>query len=287
MERMKQTDPRPAALAGMWYSAEPEQLRREVEHFLQDAPPPVFTGEIVGLFAPHAGHHYSGPVAGHAFRAIQGNSYETIAVVSPFHRGYFHPLLTSSHDSYSTPLGDVPVDTGSQARLSDWLQKHSEENLIAISQDQEHAIEIELPFLQIAVSGPFELLPVMISDTRPETAKDLGQALAAVLQNKQALLVASTDLSHFYPEPVANRLDQAMLEAIASFDPKQVIAVQRSGKGQACGVLPVLAVMSAAQALGANQAHVFHYATSGATSGDYARVVGYGAGGFTRQPQPG
>lgn len=279
---MNRTDTRTSALAGMWYSADPEELRSEVESYIQTAELPEFSGEVLALFAPHAGHRYSGPVAGYAFRAIQDHSYKTIAVVCPFHRGHSSPLLTTSHDAYSTPLGEVPVDCDSLARLNDWLSRTAEEGLTPIRQDREHAIEIELPFLQVALEDGFELLPIMISDSHPETAFQLGAALASVLKGKQSLLLASTDLSHFYPEEVANQLDQSMLDAIASFDPKRVIEVQQSGRGQACGVLPLLAVMSAARGLGATEAHIFHYATSGTTSGDYSRVVGYGAGAFTR-----
>lgn len=279
---MNRTDARPSALAGTWYSADAEQLHSEVETYIQTAKLPEFSGEVVALFAPHAGHRYSGPVAGYAFRAIQGKSYQTIAVVSPFHRGHPSPLLTTRHDAYSTPLGEVQVDCDSLAKLNDRLSRTAEEGLTPIQYDREHAIEIELPFLQTAVEGSFELLPIMISDSFPETAHHLGTALAAVLKGKRALLLASTDLSHFYPEGLANQLDQAMLDAIASFDPQQVIEIQQSGRGQACGLLPLLAVMTAARALGASQAHIFHYATSGTTSGDYSRVVGYGAGAFTR-----
>jgi len=152
MDMMNQIDTRPAALAGTWYSANPQQLRLEVETYLQHADPPEIPGEIVALFAPHAGHRYSGPVAGYAFRSIQGNSYETIAVVSPYHRGYPERLLTSSHECYSTPLGEVAVDTGSLVKLNEQLQETAGEELALVRQDREHAIEIELPFLQVAVS---------------------------------------------------------------------------------------------------------------------------------------
>ena len=279
---MNSIDTRPAALAGTWYSANPQQLRSEVADYIQSAAVPEFSGEIVALIAPHAGHRYSGPVAGYAFRAIQGNSYDTVVVVSPYHRPHAQALLTSAHDSYETPLGQIPIDRRNQQALNQWLQKSGTETLQPIRRDSEHAIEIELPFLQAALDGPFRLLPMMIADALPETAFALGQALAATLQDQRSLLVASTDLSHFYPENKANQLDQAMLNAIASFEPNEVMKVHRSGKGQACGLLPVLTVMTAAKELGAAQAHIFHYATSGATSGDYSRVVGYGAGAFTR-----
>jgi len=279
---MDQTNTRPAALAGTWYQADPQQLQREIDQYIQAAPSPQFSGEVVALVAPHAGHRYSGPVAGYSFRAILGKQYETVAVVSPYHSGHREPLLTSSHESYSTPLGQIPVDLDSIAALNSWLGKEAGLELNLIWQDQEHAIEIELPFLQVALSGPFQLLPVMLAGHAPEAALTLGTGLAEVLQEKSALLIASTDLSHFYPEEKANRLDQAMLKAIASMDPRNVIEVQRSGKGQACGSMAVLAVMAAAKGLGASQGHIFHYATSGSTSGNFSRVVGYGAGAFTR-----
>ena len=282
---MDSIDTRPAALAGTWYSANPQQLRSEVVDYIQSAAVPQSSGEIVALVAPHAGHRYSGPVAGYAFRAIQGNRYDTIAVVSPYHRPHAQVLLTSAHDSYETPLGRISIDKQSQQALNQWLQKNGAETMEPIRRDSEHAIEIELPFLQAALDSPFQLLPVMIADALPETAYALGNALAATLKDQRALLIASTDLSHFYPEQKANQLDQAMLKAIASFDPNEVMKAHRSGKGQACGLLPVMAVMTAARALGATQAHIFHYATSGTTSGDYSRVVGYGAGAFTRPNQ--
>jgi AmmeMemoRadiSam system protein B len=282
MKSMDPIDTRPAALAGTWYSANPQQLRSEVADYIQSASVPEFSGEIVALIAPHAGHRYSGPVAGYAFRAIQGNRYETVAVVSPYHHPHAQALLTSAHDSYETPLGRIPIDKQNQQALNEWLQKSGAEMLQPIRRDNEHAIEIELPFLQAALDSPFQLLPVMIADASPQTAYTLGSALAATLKDQRTLLVASTDLSHFYPEQKANQLDQAMLNAIASFEPNEVVHVHQSGEGQACGLLPVLAVMTAARTLGATRAHIFHYATSGATSGDYSRVVGYGAGAFTR-----
>lgn len=279
---MDQLDSRPAALAGTWYSANPQHLRSEVTDYIQSAAIPEVPGEVVALVAPHAGHRYSGPVAGYAFRAILGQHYDTVAIVSPYHRPHQYALLTSAHDTYTTPMGSIPVDKVSQTMLSRQLQARGADLPEAIWRDTEHAIEIELPFLQAALDSPFQLLPVMVADAPPETAIALGAALAATLKDQKALLIASTDLSHFYPEQKANELDHAMLDAIASLDPGEVVRTYRSGKGQACGLLPVLAVMTAARALGATQAHIFHYATSGATSGDYSRVVGYGAGAFTR-----
>lgn len=275
------TSIRPAALAGTWYSADPGQLSREMEQYLSDATPPTSQNEVIALFAPHAGHRYSGPVAGYAFRAIQGNTYDTVAILSPYHRGHPSPLLTSAHDGYRTPLGEVPVDRTARENLDEQLTAACKETLLPLPQDQEHAIEIELPFLQVALAGEFNLLPIMFAGIDFDLAEEVGKALAAIFEGKNTLLVASTDLSHFYPEKMANQFDHTMLDAIASFDPAAVATVYNSRQGQACGLMPILAVMAAAKRLGATRVQILHYATSGATSGDYDRVVGYAAGIFT------
>jgi len=279
---MKQSGERPAQLAGTWYTSDRETLAREVSAFIQAAEVPAADREIVGLIAPHAGHRYSGSVAGYAFRTVQGRSFDTVVVVSPFHDGHRHPLLTTAHSCYQTPLGEIQIDQSNLNALNEELTARDQLGLLSVAYDREHAVEIQLPFLQAALSGEFKLLPLMLSGVQTAAAIDLGEALAEILVGSNSLLVASTDLSHFYSEEDANQLDQAMLEAIASFEPKEVIAVQRKGKGQACGLLAVICVMTAAKLLGADDCRILNYATSGAVSGDYSRVVGYGAGVITR-----
>jgi AmmeMemoRadiSam system protein B len=274
---MEQIGPRPAQLAGTWYTGSPEALKKEVQGYLHSAELPAAEGEVIALIAPHAGHRYSGPVAGYAYRAVEGRSYDCVAVLSPFHQGYHKPILTSGHSAYQTPLGEVSIDTERLAALEADLAEQQQRPPDYLAYDQEHAIEIQLPFLQLALHGDFKLLPIMLSGIQSEAAYQLGGALGRVLKNSRCLLIASTDLSHFYTEDQANRLDQAMLAAIASLDPHQVMEVQRSGKGQACGLLAVVAVLAAANALGAARCQILNYATSGAASGDYSRVVGYGA----------
>ncbi|MEN8241322.1 MAG: AmmeMemoRadiSam system protein B [Chloroflexota bacterium] len=279
---MKQSGARPAQLAGTWYTADQETLADEVSAFIEEAEVPAADREIVGLIAPHAGHRYSGPVAGYAYRTVQGGSYDTVVVVSPFHDGHRHPLLTTAHCCYQTPLGEVQVDQTRLKALGEELTERNQPGLLNVAYDREHAVEIQLPFLQTALSGEFKLLPLMLSGAQTAAAIDLGEALAEVLAGSSSLLVASTDLSHFYSEEDANQLDQAMLEAMTSFDPKEVIAVQRKGKGEACGLLAVICVITAAKLLGAADCRILNYATSGTVSGNYSRVVGYGAGVITK-----
>jgi AmmeMemoRadiSam system protein B len=252
-----------------------------VDAFLSHARLPELKGEVVALIAPHAGHIYSGRTAGYAFRAVMGRSYNRVAVISPLHRGlYSDPLLTTAHQAYQTPLGAVPVDRPALNALETALQQQSGLGLKAVSFDEEHSVEIELPFLQRALAGEFKLLPVMIHSQDPKVSAALGRALAQVIHSqpdKSTLLVASTDLSHFFTEEEAARLDNEMLRQIAAFSPEGVFEAEFSGKGSACGVAAVAAVLTAAKLLGGTRVEVLHHSTSGDVTGDHLQVVGYGA----------
>ena len=276
---------RPSPIAGRWYSGEASRLKQEIDQYIQQAVLPELDGEVVAIAAPHAGYIYSGATAGHAFRTVLGESFDLVAVVSPYHQ--FHPnaLLTTAHQAYQTPLGQITVSQEGIRKLDEFLQTNNGERLHPIAKDQEHSLEIELPFLQCALSGEFDLLPVMISGFEPGLAVTVGQGLADIFKGKRGLLVASTDLSHFHPEETANILDTTILDAIARFSTDEVILSHRSGKGQACGVMAVLAVMVTAKELGATHAKVLHYSTSGETSGDFGSVVGYGAVAFLKKDQ--
>jgi AmmeMemoRadiSam system protein B len=271
------SDVRPSPIAGQWYSGNPQALARSVDGFLSAAQLPELSGQVVALIAPHAGHVYSGPVAGYAFRAVLGLTYDLVAVVSPMHRYYPDQLLTSAHKAYGTPLGAVAIDAQAVHEVDEALKASLGFGLSAAANDSEHSLEIELPFLQRAVAGQFKLLPVMVRDPTPEVTRPLGLALAKALRGRSALLVASTDLSHFYTEQEATRLDTSMLDQIAAFSPEGVYAAENTGQGYACGLGAVMAVLWAARELGANQVKVVHHATSGAVTGDYSSVVGYGA----------
>ena len=275
-------DIRPSPIAGQWYPGDPAQLAASVDRYLQAAQLPPLPGEVVAVIAPHAGHVYSGAVAGHAFAAVRGRSPGLVAVISPMHQPYLQPLITSAHDAYQTPLGVIPIDRDALAALDAHLRDALGFGLSAVRGDREHSLEIELPFLQRALSGPFSLLPVMVRDTSPGTLQALGNALAQVAESRDTLLVASTDLSHFYPQNVAERLDAEMLRRIAAFDPLAVLQAEAQGAGFACGRGAVAAVLWAARALGADAVTVLAYATSGDVTGDYTQVVGYGAAAVTR-----
>ncbi|UCH60664.1 MAG: AmmeMemoRadiSam system protein B [Anaerolineales bacterium] len=276
-------DIRPSPIAGQWYPADPRRLAESVDEYIHAAGSINIEGEIIAVMSPHAGHRYSGPVAGYAFAALQGLKPELVAVVSPMHYQYHEPLLTSAHEAYSTPLGSLMVDRQALDALELQLQASLGFGLAPIKNDPEHSLEIELPFLQRALQSEYRLLPVMVRDVSPRVTRALGKALAKTLSGRQALLVASTDFSHFYPQNVARNLDGEMLRRVETFDPAGLLKAEEEGKGFACGRGALAAVMWAAQELGANRAQVLNYATSGDVSGDLSQVVGYAAAVFYQQ----
>ena len=270
------SDVRPSPIAGTWYSSSPERLSEQVDTYLREARLPDLQGEVIAVVAPHAGYRYSGRTAGHAFATVLGQERPLVAVVSPMHSPHPASLLTTAHQAYTTPLGSVPVHETALGALNDALSREGL-RLTPIANDQEHSLEIELPFLQRALAGGFSLLPVMVRSQSPGVARRLGQALANVLRGKSALLVASTDLSHFYPAAVAMQFDSEMLRRMQTFDPDLLFEAERAGEGFACGVGATAAVLWAAKALGADAVEVLHHSNSGDETGDYGSVVGYGA----------
>jgi len=270
-------DVRPSPIAGKWYEGNAKALARSIDGFLGDAKLPVLDGEVVGVIAPHAGHKYSGAVAGYAFAALRNKTPDLVAVIAPMHHPYFEPLLTTAHAAYHTPWGDMLVDKSVLTELNLALKAELGFGLVTVPNDPEHSLEIELPFLQRALKSNWKLLPVMVRAQDSRISEGLAKALAKVLRGRNFALVASTDLSHFYDQKTALAYDCAMLDAIESFDPESAFDLERGGKGFACGLGAFTAVMWACRELGADKVKVLRHATSGDVTGDYSSVVGYGA----------
>jgi MEMO1 family protein len=271
------SDLRPPALAGKWYPAQPELLAEKVDQYMYEASLPQPDGEVIAVIAPHAGHKYSGPVAGYAFAALRGLKLELVAVVAPMHHPYPQRLITSAHQAYATPLGVVEIDQQALAELDDDLAASLGSGLSRVREDPEHSLEIELPFLQRVLPAGFRLLPVMMRDQSLNTASQLGRSLARVLRGRRALLVASTDLSHFYPQETAAVLDGEVLRCLSTFNPIGLYEAEDKNTGYACGKGALAAVLWAAHDLGARRVEVLRYATSGDITGMYDQVVGYAA----------
>ena len=267
---------RPSPIAGTWYNANPEKLAKQIDGFIQLADAPSITRKIFGLVVPHAGHRYSGATAGVAYRAILGNSYPLVIILSPSHHYYPAQLLSSAHHFYATPLGNVPVHQEALIRLQKELRNVGIE-IKLVAEDEEHSIEIQLPFLQQALAGEFSILPLMMFDQGQETVLCLSQALLKVYDHFHPLVVASSDLSHFHPLRTANELDGNMLKMIADFSPEGVLQVEKDGSGSACGAGPIATALSLAKLAGASGVTVLQHSTSADVTGDSSSVVGYGS----------
>jgi AmmeMemoRadiSam system protein B len=278
-------DLRPSPIVGQWYPGNAGRLVSSVDAFLESADLPTLDGEIIAIIAPHAGHLYSGAVAGYAFAAVKGLAPEIVAVISPMHQPYLDGLLTCGHDGYQTPLGVIRINKDALEELDRYLRKGLGSGVKMVRNDREHSLEIELPFLQRALDGDFTLLPVMVRDQSQQTTRELGLSLAKVLENRKSLLVASTDLSHFYPQEIAYTYDMEFLKRIEDFDPEAVLRAEEEKKAFACGRGAVAAVLWAAQELGADEVRVLKYATSADVSHDYHQVVGYGAAVITKSKE--
>jgi AmmeMemoRadiSam system protein B len=267
---------RPSPIAGTWYNGNSKILAGQIDAFISRAELPKISGKVFGLLAPHAGHRYSGITAGHAYRSVQGSSYELVIILSPSHAYFPAELLTSAHRFYATPLGKIPIHQDALARLQQELKKAGS-NIERIEEDAEHSIEIQLPFLQRALKGEFSLLPVMMRSQSSDTVTQLAKALSPVIKKYRSLVIASSDLSHFYPLEMATTLDGEMLKMVEKCSPEGVLAVESNGSGSACGAGPIAVVLKLAQEAGATHVKVVHRSTSADVTGDLSSVVGYGA----------
>ncbi len=275
-----QANIRKSALAGQWYEGDKERLKLAVSRYMEGAKAVQGLGAIKGLIVPHAGHIYSGPVAGYAYRQVQGASYDAVVVIAPNHIP--SGLRFSSvfpHGAYEIPLGLLPVDDTIAKAIADFngsddVKASDEGHLTSYGGRMEHSIEIQLPFLRLAL-GDFKLVPIVMGSQTRSSCEALAKAVAAAVKGKNILLVASSDLSHFHNASTAKKLDSVVSEYVESYDPMGLLDALDSNKCEACGGGPIAAVMMACRELGATKATVVNMATSGDVTGDNSNVVGY------------
>ena len=277
------TDIRLSPLAGRWYPADPKKLANSVDHYIQSAKTPQLEGEVVALISPHAGHMYSGPVAGFCFSAIQDLKPDLVVILSPYHAFHSGDILTTGHDAYQTPLGTVPVDQRKIDYIDQELSQRTGRKLSRVRNDEEHAIEILLPFFQRVLKDTFQLVRLMIRNQDQSLMKELGFVLSLLMEGENMLLAASSDLSHFHSSESARELDQTIFDQIINLDPEGLYLIQNQGEGEACGMGALAAVIWAAKESGPVSAHNLKYAHSGDITGDTPRVVGYTSAVITRK----
>lgn len=265
-------DVRPSILSGTWYPGSPQELTAVVDNFLAKVRGAPLEGELKGLIVPHAGYRYSGQVAAHAYRLLLGRPFTRVILVGPSHRVPFRGFSVNLQAGYQTPLGTVPVDREFGRAL---IAPGGHGGWIKRAHEQEHSLEIQLPFLQRAL-GSFRIVPILMGDQDPRSSGALADLLArTVAPSGDTLLLASSDLSHFHGHERAKALDHEFIRHVRAFDPEALERALAAGACEACGGNPVVAVLRCSRALGADRSLILQYADSGDVTGDRSRVVGY------------
>ncbi len=279
-------DIREPAVSGRFYPSDPEKLSSAIRHFLDEAVPAK--GERpIAIAAPHAGYIYSGQICADAFRQAADHKYDLIVLLGTNHSAPgFQGISVYPAGGYRTPLGVAEIDEKAAAALMDG---GGDISFHKAAHEKEHSVEVMIPFVQTLFPGA-KILPAIVGTDDPETCEDFGKKLAEVIRTRSALIVSSTDLSHYPAYEDAVTTDRNTLEAMISMNPASLNEIIRKQEKKgisnlstcACGQAPIMAAMSAAKALGANCGRIISYANSGdASVGNRDRVVGYGALMFT------
>jgi MEMO1 family protein len=258
------------AVAGQFYPANPQSLRKLLMELTQGKRPPE-EPRAIALMVPHAGYVYSGRVAAETYTAARLAS--RVVILCPNHTGQGEAIATIDEGEWDTPLGRVPVDTrlareilaGCRKARVDWT-----------AHAREHSLEVQLPFLQLLVQG-VTLVPICVGTLDLHVLLELGQAVAAAIGSGQGdvLLIMSSDMSHYVPAAIASQQDHKAIERVLALDPEGLHRVVLEEDISMCGVAPAVAGLEAARRIGAGAARLVAYGHSGETTGDLRSVVGY------------
>ena len=282
---------RSAAVAGRFYPASTAVLKQSIDLFLSEAIPASVENPLA-IIAPHAGYIFSGQICADAYSQVRNHAYDTVVILGTNHTSpHFDKVSIYSGDGFKTPLGIAPVDK----EVISALMRASKDCLLDTTvHDKEHSVEVQVPFVQVLFPQA-KIVPIVIGKPDISLCQRFGESLAGVLTGRRALIVASSDLSHYPSYADAVKVDAETLQAITKMDPDALHKTLDSFFNrridnlhtEACGEAPILAAMSAAKSLGAQGAKIISYANSGDVSiGESQRVVGYGAVVLTKESQP-
>jgi AmmeMemoRadiSam system protein B len=279
---------RPPAFAGSWYAGTPDRLKKQIEQSFTNKLGPgslpivVENGprNLVGLVCPHAGYLYSGPVAAHGYYQLAGDGKpDVIVIFSPNHTGRGSALAVMREGVWSTPLGDVKIDTETADKI---LEGSQIVDVDETAHSYEHSIELQLPFLQYLFGLDFKFVPITFMMQDLVSSREVGKVTAEALSGKNGLVIASTDMSHYEPQARAEKKDKMALEAAVKMDEEQYYSIIESQAVSSCGYGPTVAAIKASKELGAKKAKLLCYGTSGDVTGDYSGVVGYASIAFMK-----
>ena len=271
---------RTPAVSGTFYPDDEKELKSLIRDCFMHSigpgkiPPTDSEQKIYGVICPHAGFVYSGPVACHSFYSISSSTSEMAIVTGPNHYGIGQNIASMIDASWKTPLGLMEVDSESALELRDGLDILE---LDSFSHSKEHSIEVQIPMLQETFSHEMKILPVSLINQEQKTAVKVGSAIAKIAQKKDALLIGSSDFTHYEENEFAHRQDLALIDPILKLDVDEFYKILDERKVTACGFGAIASTMIACKELGATEGKLLKYATSGDVSGDKSSVVGYGS----------
>jgi AmmeMemoRadiSam system protein B len=261
---------RPAQVAGHFYPSNPDKLRKDINLLLDVTKSKEKFERVFGIVAPHAGYIYSGKTAAHAYNLLVGKKYKTVVIISPSHSEYFPGISIFEGDAYETPLGMLKVDKEFREKLL------TDDEIIFKGYEghrREHALEVQLPFLQ-AVLQDFKIIPIVMGDQSKRNIDTLAKKLAEAADD-ETQIVASSDLSHFYSKSQADKLDSVVEKRVREFDFESLQFDLESHTCEACGGGPIVALMKAANLKNIRHSMVLSRTDSGDVTGDNSEVVGY------------
>lgn len=261
---------RKPAVAGLFYPSHPDILRHKINLLLKETQPIKKEVNIKGIIVPHAGYEYSGKTAAYAFNHLDNEKIENVIIISPSHYEYFDGISIYPGDGFSNPLGELNINTEIVTEL---IKNSSKIFPDTCGHNEEHGIEVELPFLQ-EVLGSFSIVPLVIGDQSKRNVDELAEKLTSLL-NDNTLLVASSDLSHFYTSSEADKLDSLVEQRINNFEINELENDFFNRKCEACGQGAILSVMTACKNNNINKSLVLNRTDSGFVTGDKKSVVGY------------
>lgn len=270
---------RAPVVAGQFYPGTSMELKNMIRQCIEHeygpgSKPGTVNEKIFGVVCPHAGYVYSGPTACHSYKSITSQNPELVIIIGPNHFGVGKDVATMIDAQWQTPLGMVQVDSDSAKQIVEIS------NFIEIdeySHSQDHSLEVQVPMLQEILSSDFQILPIILRSQNMGTAIDVGNAVSKIAEKKNAIIVASSDFTHYEENSFAHQQDKALIEPILEMDLERFYQVLNERRVTACGYGAIASTMIACKNLGAKKGELLSYATSGDVSGDTASVVGYGS----------
>lgn len=269
---------RKPAVSGLFYPSKKEELLQTIKSLFLDSkfgpgalPPAREKGRIYGIVSPHAGYIYSGAVAASAFYEISSSNFDTVVIIGPNHYGIGTEVGTIKEGNWITPIGKTRIDDALAREISDYCDIVKFD---PVAHSRDHCIEVQIPFLQY-INKAATILPIILRNQDKNTSIELGKCLAKLIKNRNVMLIASSDLTHYEPNDRAYAKDTKLISSISGMNISQFYSVLENSRVTACGYGAIATVMSAAKEIGAVTGKLVRYATSGDITGDISSVVGY------------